>query len=57
MTGERETEAKKWWSSQHPIGRIGTADEIAAMVVWLSSPQASFITGTDIAVDGGYLAR
>jgi NAD(P)-dependent dehydrogenase (short-subunit alcohol dehydrogenase family) len=57
MTGEGETEAKKWWSSQHPIGRIGTADEVAAMVVWLSSPQASFITGTDIAVDGGYLAR
>jgi NAD(P)-dependent dehydrogenase (short-subunit alcohol dehydrogenase family) len=57
MTGEGETEAKRWWSSQHPIGRIGTADEVAAMVVWLSSPQASFITGTDIAVDGGYLAR
>ena len=57
MTGEGEIEAKKWWSSQHPIGRIGTADEVAAMVVWLSTPQASFITGTDIAVDGGYLAR
>ena len=57
MIGEGETEAKKWLSSQHPIGRIGTAEEVAAMVVWLSSPQASFITGTDIAVDGGYLAR
>jgi NAD(P)-dependent dehydrogenase (short-subunit alcohol dehydrogenase family) len=57
MVGPGETETRKLWEDQHPIGRFGAADEVAAVVVWLSSPEASFITGTDIAVDGGYLAR
>jgi NAD(P)-dependent dehydrogenase (short-subunit alcohol dehydrogenase family) len=57
MVGTGETEALKWWENKHPIGRIGAAEEVAAVVVWLSSPEASFITGTDIAVDGGYLAQ
>ncbi len=57
MVGEGETEGRKWWEDRHPVGRIGAADEVAAVVVWLSSPEASFITGTDIAVDGGYLAQ
>jgi NAD(P)-dependent dehydrogenase (short-subunit alcohol dehydrogenase family) len=40
-----------------PIGRLGTADEIAAAVVWLCSPGASFIVGVALPVDGGYTAR
>ncbi len=36
-----------------PLGRIGQPDEIAATVSWLVSPEASFVTGTDIAVSGG----
>jgi NAD(P)-dependent dehydrogenase (short-subunit alcohol dehydrogenase family) len=40
----------------HPIGRIGTPDEIADAVVWLCSAQASFVTGHVLAVDGGALA-
>ncbi len=39
----------------HPIGRIGTADEIAAAVVWLCSDAASFVLGHALAVDGGYV--
>ena len=35
----------------------GAGVVLAAAVVWLASPQASFVTGTDIAVDGGYLAQ
>ncbi len=40
----------------HPIGRVGTADEIANVVLFLASEEASFITGTAIIVDGGSLA-
>ena len=41
----------------HPIGRLGEASEVAELVLWLSSPKASFVTGSYYAVDGGYLAR
>jgi NAD(P)-dependent dehydrogenase (short-subunit alcohol dehydrogenase family) len=39
-----------------PIGRLGTADEIAAAVLWLCSPGASFVVGVPLPVDGGYTA-
>ena len=38
----------------HPLGRVGDADEVARAVTFLCSDEASFITGTDLAVDGGY---
>ena len=38
---------------QHPVGRIGTPEDIAATVAFLASPGAGFITGQHIAVDGG----
>ena len=41
----------------HPVGRLGRAEEVAALVAWLSSDQASFVTGAYYAVDGGYLAQ
>jgi NAD(P)-dependent dehydrogenase (short-subunit alcohol dehydrogenase family) len=39
-----------------PLGRYGTADEIASVAAFLCSPDASFVTGSDIKVDGGVLA-
>ncbi|WP_420383504.1 SDR family oxidoreductase [Novosphingobium sp.] len=39
-----------------PMGRMGTADEIAQAVVWLCSPAASFVTGHALVVDGGNTA-
>jgi NAD(P)-dependent dehydrogenase (short-subunit alcohol dehydrogenase family) len=41
----------------HPIGRIGRPEEIADVVVWLCSERSSFVTGTAVPVDGGYVAR
>jgi NAD(P)-dependent dehydrogenase (short-subunit alcohol dehydrogenase family) len=39
-----------------PAGRLGTPEEIAAAIVFAASEQASFMTGTEIVVDGGYTA-
>ena len=41
----------------HPMGRLGTADDIANAALFLASDESSFITGTAIPVDGGYTAR
>jgi len=41
----------------HPIGRIGKPQEVAELIVWLSSPRSSFVTGAVIPVDGGYVAQ
>jgi NAD(P)-dependent dehydrogenase (short-subunit alcohol dehydrogenase family) len=43
--------------SLHPIGRLGKPEEVAELVIWLSSDKASFVTGSYYPVDGGYLAK
>jgi 3(or 17)beta-hydroxysteroid dehydrogenase len=41
----------------HPLGRLGTAEDIAAGIVYLASEESSFITGAELVIDGGYTAR
>jgi NAD(P)-dependent dehydrogenase (short-subunit alcohol dehydrogenase family) len=43
-------------ANRHPLGRIGQPAEIAHAVLWLSSVAASFVTATDLSVDGGLQA-
>jgi len=40
--------------AQHPVGRLGTVDEVAALVSWLAGPESSFVTGAVYTVDGGF---
>jgi NAD(P)-dependent dehydrogenase (short-subunit alcohol dehydrogenase family) len=49
--------AKAAAGSVHPIGHMGEPDDIAWAVVWLASDEARFVTGAEIAIDGGYTAR
>ena len=41
----------------HPMGRLGTSEEVAELALWLNSDKASFVTGGYYNVDGGYLAQ
>lgn len=55
-TGDREAvyEALK---KLHPLGRLGRPEEIASVIVFLLSDDASFMTGSEVVVDGGYTAQ
>ena len=50
-------EARRLWSEKHPVGRIAQPEEVARTILFLASDDASFITGTALAVDGGLTAE
>jgi NAD(P)-dependent dehydrogenase (short-subunit alcohol dehydrogenase family) len=54
MVGEENAAAvKASFAARVPVGRIGTAEEVAAAVAFLASDQSTFILGANIYVDGG----
>lgn len=57
LTNSLDEATMKALVSLHPIGRLGTAEEVAELALWLNSDKASFVTGAYYNVDGGYLAQ
>lgn len=51
-----EPTAQAEWGPMHPVGRLGQADEIARGAVFLASDDSTFMTGSDLVMDGGYTA-
>lgn len=51
----QEKEIFEKLSKSQPIGRMGTTEEIATLILYLCSDEASFITGSDYAIDGGFI--
>ncbi|GAA1811415.1 hypothetical protein GCM10009749_20570 [Agromyces neolithicus] len=43
--------------SAEPVGRLGRPEEVAAVILFAASDDASFMTGSELVVDGGYTAR
>ena len=58
LTGRFGSEegTNKALAALHPIGRLGTAEEVAEAALFLASGNASFFTGSDVVMDGGYTA-
>jgi NAD(P)-dependent dehydrogenase (short-subunit alcohol dehydrogenase family) len=53
-TGGDRAKADRVGADYHPLGRVADAEEVARAVLFLCSDEASFITGADLPVDGGY---
>jgi NAD(P)-dependent dehydrogenase (short-subunit alcohol dehydrogenase family) len=51
----KEAEMFEKLSKSQPVGRMGTVEEIAKLILYLSSDDASFITGNDYPIDGGFV--
>lgn len=54
---EEHAETKQAIVNLHPVKRLGTPDEVANAFIFLASGESSFVTGSTIEVDGGYLAQ
>lgn len=57
LTDAQAPEINEYVVSMTPMGRAGKPSEIAAGLVFLASDEASFVTGSELVIDGGYLAQ
>ncbi|MBA5630134.1 SDR family NAD(P)-dependent oxidoreductase [Moheibacter lacus] len=57
IENELSSETLKYLETQHAFQRLGKAEEVAELVLWLASEKSSFATGTYYPIDGGYLAK
>ena len=57
VAGGFDTSVEERLGPLHPVGRMGSPDEVAGMVQYLCSDQAAFVTGSALLIDGGYTAR
>jgi NAD(P)-dependent dehydrogenase (short-subunit alcohol dehydrogenase family) len=55
--GLKKEELVGSWGKSHPIGRIGQPEDVANLVLFLASDKASFMTGENVCVDGGMMAK
>jgi NAD(P)-dependent dehydrogenase (short-subunit alcohol dehydrogenase family) len=54
---QNATQFEEWVQTTVPAGRLGTSEEVAEAVIWLSSDAASFVNGHALVVDGGLMAQ
>ena len=57
IRGAMNQEGMQAVTRAHPLGRMGTAEDIAYGVLYLASDEASFVTGAELVIDGGYTAQ
>jgi NAD(P)-dependent dehydrogenase (short-subunit alcohol dehydrogenase family) len=48
------TEYHAAWTPRIPLGRLGTPEELMGLYVYLASAASSYMTGSDLVIDGGY---
>jgi NAD(P)-dependent dehydrogenase (short-subunit alcohol dehydrogenase family) len=49
-----DDQMNRYMLERHPVGRFGKSEEVAAAVLYLCSPEAAFITGVALPIDGGF---
>ena len=52
-----QPERRKWWLDRIPLGIFGNADDIANGLLYLASDESSYVTGSELVIDGGYTAQ
>ncbi|MBM3944116.1 MAG: SDR family oxidoreductase, partial [SAR202 cluster bacterium] len=53
----KDAQFRKFLNERIPLGRMGTAEEVANVVLFLASDDASYVTGAEFVVDGGDMAK